>query len=68
MPRVAPEDTSTINHINYVSESIHTFGDKLYENLMERNHTEAKEDAQELIKILADLIQSLTDEIWRSAN
>tara|TARA_R100001510_G_C7599762_1_gene166731 strand:- start:103 stop:294 length:192 start_codon:yes stop_codon:yes gene_type:complete len=63
MPRVAPEDTSTISHINYVTDSVHKFGDDLYENLMDRNHDQAKEDAQELIKILADLIQSLTDEI-----
>jgi len=63
MPRIAPEDTSAINHINYVSESIHNYGDSIYENLMERNHNNAKKDAQELIKVLADLIQSLTDEI-----
>jgi len=63
MSRVAPEDSSTINHINYVTESIHNFGDDLYENLMEREHEKAKEEAQNLIKILADLIQSLSDEI-----
>lgn len=42
MPRVAPEDISTITHIKYVSESIHDFGDNLYEDLMERDHEEAK--------------------------
>ncbi len=63
MPRVAPEDTSTISHINYVSDSVHKFGDNLYENLMERNHDAAKKEAKDLIKILADLIHSLTDEI-----
>ena len=63
MPRVAPEDTSSINHIRYVSESIHDFGDVLHEHLMEREHELAKEEAQKLIKVLADLIQSLDDEI-----
>ena len=63
MPRVAPEDKSTITHIKYVSESIHDFGDNLYEDLMERDHDEAKKNAQKLIKVLADLIQSLSDEI-----
>jgi hypothetical protein len=63
MPRVAPEDISTIKHIKYVSESIHDFGDNLYEDLMERDHDEAKKNAQKLIKVLADLIQSLSDEI-----
>ena len=33
------------------------------EDLMERDHEEAKKNAQELIKVLADLIQSLSDEI-----
>tara|TARA_R110000737_G_C14426009_1_gene458745 strand:- start:183 stop:374 length:192 start_codon:yes stop_codon:yes gene_type:complete len=63
MARIAPEDTSTIAHITYVTESIHEFGDGLYEDLMEREHDTAKKNAQKLIKVLADLIQSLSDEI-----
>ena len=63
MPKVAPEDTSTISHIKYVTESIHDFGDNLYDDLMEREHEAAKKNAQKLIKVLADLIQSLSDEI-----
>tara|TARA_R110000765_G_scaffold63339_3_gene123095 strand:- start:2441 stop:2632 length:192 start_codon:yes stop_codon:yes gene_type:complete len=63
MPRIAPEDTSAIAHITYVTESIHEFGDGLYEDLMEREHDTAKKNAQKLIKVLADLIQSLSDEI-----
>jgi len=63
MPRVAQEDTSTISHIKYISDNIHEFGDNIYERLMDREHELAKEEAQNLIKVLADLIQSLTDEI-----
>jgi len=63
MSRIAPEDQSTINHIKYISNSIHSFGDNLYEDLMDREHENAKKKAQDLIKILADLIQSLSDEI-----
>lgn len=63
MPRIAPEDQSTINHIKYISNSIHNFGDDLYEDLMDREHDAAKKKAQDLIKVLADLIQSLSDEI-----
>tara|TARA_R100000541_G_scaffold57898_2_gene68402 strand:+ start:1844 stop:2035 length:192 start_codon:yes stop_codon:yes gene_type:complete len=63
MPRIAPEDQSTINHIKYISNNIHSFGDNLYEDLMDREHESAKKKAQELIKVLADLIQSLSDEI-----
>ena len=52
-----------VQNINYVMEELYTLLPSIYENLMDRNHDQAKEDAQELIKILADLIQSLTDEI-----
>jgi|TARA_R110000787_G_scaffold245237_2_gene351044 hypothetical protein len=63
MSRIAPEDQSTINHIKYITSNIHDFGDELYESLMEREHEVAKKKAQKLIKVLADLIQSLSDEI-----
>jgi hypothetical protein len=63
MPRVAKEDVNAIRHITYVSESIHQLGDDIYEDLMERENEEVKRKAQALIQILADLIQSLSDEI-----
>ena len=47
----------------YVSNEVHDFADILYEALMDREYDEAKDQAQELIKVLADLIQSLSDEI-----
>jgi|TARA_R100001163_G_scaffold1869_2_gene2909 hypothetical protein len=63
MPGVAKEDVHAIRHINYVSDSIHQFGDDIYEDLMDRDNKEAVKKAQDLIKVLTDLIQSLTDEI-----
>lgn len=63
MSQIAKEDQSSISHITYVTDSIHQFGDDLYEDLMDREHDRARERAQELIRVLADLIQSLTDEI-----
>jgi len=63
MPRVAPEDTQFITHVEYICEQIHDFGDSLYEDLMERDHESAKLKAEELMKELADLIQSMSDEI-----
>lgn len=63
MSRIAPEDQSSINHIKYITDNIHDFSDELYEDLMDREHENAKKKAQDLIKILADLIQSLSDEI-----
>ena len=63
MPRVAPEDKQFITHVEYICEQIHDFGDDLYEDLMERDHESAKVKAKELMKELADLIQSMSDEI-----
>jgi|TARA_R100001369_G_scaffold331_2_gene861 hypothetical protein len=63
MQGVSPEDEEAIKHINYVSNEVHDFADILYESLMDREYDEAKDQAQSLIKVLADLIQSLSDEI-----
>jgi|TARA_R110000744_G_scaffold378442_1_gene494598 hypothetical protein len=63
MQGVSPEDEDSIKHINYVSNEVHDFADALYEALMDREYDEAKAQAQVLIKTLADLIQSLSDEI-----
>jgi|TARA_R100000935_G_C2841551_1_gene171359 hypothetical protein len=63
MSKIAKEDVNAISHINFVSNSIHDFGNDIYEDLMDRDHEQAKKKAQTLIKVLADLIQSLSDEI-----
>ncbi len=63
MNGISPEDERSISHINFVTKSIHDFGDQLYEDLMERDNEEAKKKAQQLMTVLADLIQSLSDEI-----
>ena len=63
MSKIAPEDTQSITHIKYICDRIHDFGDDLYEDLMDRDHNQATTKAQELIKELADLIQSMSDEI-----
>lgn len=63
MSGIAPEDRKTIAHIEFVCDEIHDFANELYEGLMDREYDASKEKAQELIQVLADLIQSLTDEI-----
>ena len=52
MPGVAKEDVHAIRHINYVSDSIHQFGDDIYEDLMDRDNKEAVKKAQDLASIL----------------
>jgi len=63
MSPINQEDTHAIAHINFICRSIHDFGDDLYESLMERENEKAKKKAKDLIKVLNDLIQSLSDEI-----
>ena len=63
MSRVAPEDTPIISHIKYTCDSIHNFGDQLYEDLMDREYDLAKDKALKLKELLTDLIESMSDEI-----
>jgi len=63
MARVWEEDIDSINHINYVSNSVHDLADELYEDLMERDNEKAIAKSKEVVNILQELIQSLTDEI-----
>jgi hypothetical protein len=63
MSPINKEDTHAIAHVNFICGRIHEFGDDLYESLMERDNEEAQKKAKELIKVLSDLIQSLSDEI-----
>ncbi len=63
MPRIAPEDSQQIAHITFLCDSIHDFATEIYENLMDREHEEVKGKAQDLVKELNNLIQSLSDEI-----
>ena len=60
---IAPEDIEMIAHIDFVCGNIHDFGNQLYEDLMDRDHEEVKVKAKELIEVLDDLIQSLTEDI-----
>ena len=56
---VSKDDIQAINHINYVSNNIHSLTNDLYEELMDRDHEKAKS----IINIMNDLIKSLSDEI-----
>ena len=63
MPRIAPEDRQQISHITFLCDTIHDFGDEIYEKLMYREHKQVKVKAEELVKELQTLIRSLSDEI-----
>jgi len=63
MTRISKDDVNTIAHINHVTNSLHDMATELYEDLMERENDKAKESAQNICKIMAELIQSLNDDI-----
>ena len=60
---VSENDTNAINHITYVADSMHSLTNDLYEDLMDRDHDLDKEKAKYIIKLMNDLIKSLSDEI-----
>ena len=59
---ISPDDTVGIQHINHVSNLIHDYADTLYEGLMDMEYDDVREEGQELIKVLADLLVSLSEE------
>ncbi len=59
---ISPDDTVGIQHINYVSNLIHDYADTLYEGLMDMEYDNVREEGQDLIKVLADLLVSLAEE------
>tara|TARA_Y100001937_G_scaffold128005_1_gene202016 strand:- start:762 stop:953 length:192 start_codon:yes stop_codon:yes gene_type:complete len=63
MTKISEEDVGAIAHINHVANSLHDSVDELYEELMERDNNQAKDKAQEICRICAELIQSLSDDI-----
>jgi type I restriction-modification system DNA methylase subunit len=63
MDPISGDDHTSISHINFVTNKSHDLVDELYEDLMDRNNDKAKQTAQQVCKVMADLIQSLTDEI-----
>lgn len=63
MAKISREDVSAIAHVNYVANNLHDSVNDLYEDLMDRENESAKEKAQEICRVCAELIQSLSDEI-----
>jgi len=63
MTKISADDVSAIKHINFVTNRSHDLVTELYEDLMERDHNQAKVKAVNVCRIMVDLIQSLSDEV-----
>jgi hypothetical protein len=61
--KISVDDVNAIKHINYVTNNSHDLVTELYEDLMERDHNEAKLKAQNICHIMTELINSLSDEV-----
>ena len=61
--KISVDDVNAIKHINYVTNNSHDLVTELYEDLMERDHNEAKLKAQNICQIMTELINSLLDEV-----
>lgn len=60
---ISSENVAAINHINYITNEIHNLTDDLYEDLMDRDHENAKVTAKKIVLVMNDLIKSMSDEI-----
>ena len=56
-PPVSKNDHQSISHINHETNSSHDLVDQLYEDLRDRDNEKAKQTAQQICKVMADLIQ-----------
>ena len=61
--KISVDDVNAIKHINYVTNNSHDLVTELYEDLMEREHNQAKIKAQNICQIMTELIHSLSDEV-----
>jgi|TARA_R110002012_G_scaffold257681_1_gene437959 hypothetical protein len=61
--KISADDVNAIKHINYVTNNSHDLVTELYEDLMERDHNEAKLKAQNICHLMTELINSLSDEV-----
>jgi len=60
---ISSQDVVAINHINYITNEIHNLTDDLYEDLMDRDHENARLTSKKIISVMNDLIKSMSDEI-----
>ena len=61
--KISADDVNAIKHINYVTNNSHDLVTELYEDLMERDHNQAKIKTQNICQMMTELIHSLSDEV-----
>jgi hypothetical protein len=61
--KISKDDIESITNINFTCNNLHDLSNDIYESLMDGDYPEVRMYSQTLIQSLAELIQSLDDEL-----
>ncbi len=61
--KISKDDIESITNINFTCNNLHDLSNDIYESLMDGDYPEVRIHSQLLIQSVAELIQSLEDEI-----
>lgn len=61
--KISKDDIESITNINFTCNNLHDLSNDIYESLMDGDYSEVRIHSQLLIQSVAELIQSLEDEI-----
>lgn len=61
--KISKDDIESITNINFTCNNLHDLSNDIYESLMDGDYPEVRMHSQTLIQSLAELIQSLDDEL-----
>ncbi len=61
--KISKDDIESITNINFTCNNLHDLSNDIYESLMDGDYPEVRMCSQTLIQSLAELIQSLDDEL-----
>ncbi|QDP61304.1 MAG: hypothetical protein Unbinned1524contig1000_61 [Prokaryotic dsDNA virus sp.] len=61
--KISVYELERIEHINYITNEIHTATDELYESFMDKEYDKCRKETKVLIKRCKEILESLEDEI-----
>jgi hypothetical protein len=61
--KISKDDIESITNINFTCNNLHDLSNDIYESLMDGDYPEVRMYSQSLIQSVAELIQSLDDEL-----
>ena len=61
--KLSAYEQQRIEHINYITNEIHSSTDELYESFMDKEYVQCKVQTRQLIRRCKEILESLDDEI-----